>query len=685
MNQPPMARRSTKVCLSDPPRAARRFKEVLHFLAACSACNAAVAVSSGLSPGALKQLSLDELLNIEVTSVSKTAEDYRDVAAAITVVNAEHIRRSGATSVPDALRWVPGIHVARRNSNSWAVASRGFSSINSQNLLVLSDTRSIYTPLLSGVAWDVQDYLMADIERIEVIRGPGASLWGSNAVNGVINITTKHAADTHGVRIETAAGTEEHAMVAARYGDQTSGGIHYRVFGKYFDRDDTFSQAVSSDDWRMSHLGFRADWATSAQDEFTVQGDVYRGNIGQLAPSVSVLGRPGPTGDLETQVAGGSILGRWRHTIDESSDIQFRAYYDRTHRDDPSFTDDLDTIDLDLQHRFNPIVDHEIVWGLNYRYTSNRNEGKGIFEVRPPSSEDDLVSAFVQDQFVLRDALRVTVGTKFGHNDFSGDELQPGVRAAWDVVPGQTLWAAISRAARIPARLERDVYIDASDPAGNPVFRLLGNEDFGSEELVAYEIGYRWRASETLHIDVALFENRYDDIASLELGDPFLDPETGQMVVPVVNRNLTEGRARGAEALVTFSPFARWRLSGSYSYLDMSLDSSGLDLNRGEFFDGATPRHQFALGSYLTLDGGFEVDVHFRSVSDIRRVPDIPAGEGIPGYSELDIHLSWRASDQMRIALVGRNLLHDHHPEFGTPEARGEIERSVYARIAWDL
>lgn len=635
--------------------------------------------------GSLKQLSIDELMNVEVTSVSKTTEPYRDAAAALTVVTGEHLRRSGATAVPDALRWVPGLHVARRNASTWAVSSRGFSSVNSEKLLVLSDTRSIYTPLFSGVPWDVQDYLLADIDRIEVIRGPGAALWGSNAVNGVINITTKHAADTHGTYLEAVTGTEERATLAVRHGDQTRGGVHYRVFGKFSERDETFHASSHSDDWRLGHLGFRTDWAPTVEDAFTVQGDAYYGTAGQLGPAVSIIGRPGPTGPLEAQVAGGNLLGRWRHATGDDSELQLRAYYDRTHRDDPTYTDDLHTVDLDLQHRFRPLRRHEVVWGANYRYTSNKNVGKGVFALRPLSSDDQLFSAFVQDQIVWRDRVRVTLGTKAEHNDFSGFELQPSVRAAWEITPKHTVWAAVSRAARIPTRLERDVFIDASDPAGNPILRLLGNDDFDAEELVAYEVGFRWRATDRLFIDLALFENQYDGLASLEIGDPFVDPADGRTVIPVLNRNLTDGEAEGVETHVTYSVLPGWRLSASYSYLNLRLDPAGQDLNGGELYEGATPQHQFALSSYLTLPGGLELDAHFRSQGAIHEMAADAPEAAIPHYNELDVHLSWLATERVRITVVGQNLLHDHHLEFGTPETRGQIERGVYAKVAWEL
>lgn len=652
----------------------------------CSEGIAAGATASGTAPGmSLKELSLEELMNLKVTSVSRTTEPYHEAAAALTVVTQEQLRRSGATSVPDALRGVPGLHAIRQSSSGWAISARGFTSVNSEKLLVQSDTRSIYTPLFSGVFWDVQDYLLADIERIEVIRGPGAALWGSNAVNGIINITTKHAADTHGTHLEASAGMDERLMLAARHGGQTAGGIHFRVFGKYLERDESFSASASRDDWRLGHLGFRADWSPQPQDELTVQGDLYDGDIGQLAPAVTIIGRPGPAGDLVAGVTGGNLLGRWRRAFATGSDLQFRAYYDRTRRNDPSFTDELDTIDFDFQHRFLLLPRHEIMWGLNYRYTDNRNEGKGIFAVQPATSQDHLYSAFVQDQISVRDRLRITLGSKFEHNDFSGFELQPSVRAAWDLAPNHTLWAAVSRAARIPTRLERDILIDAADPASNPLPRLVGNRDFEAEELIASELGYRWRAMSNLHVDVSLFDNRYEGLASLELGEPFVEAGGARTVLPVLSRNMTDGRSRGVEALITHNPLPRWRVSASYSYLDLELDPAGQDFNRGEFYEGATPRHQFALSSYLSLLDRFEFDAHFRRVGSIRRLPAIPNGEGIPGYSELDLVFTWHASLNTRVSIVGQNLLHDRHIEFGTPTERGAIERSVYAKVVWDF
>jgi iron complex outermembrane receptor protein len=620
---------------------------------------------------------------IQVTSVSRTEERLGEAAAAVAVVTSEDIRRSGATSVPEALRNIPGLHVARQSSSTWAISARGFSSVNSEKLLVLTDTRSLYTPLFSGVLWDVQNYLLQDIERIEVIRGPGATLWGSNAVNGVINITTKSARDTQGLYAETSVGTEERAAVAARYGGQMATGAYYRIFAKYSDRDATSSPNESPDDWQVGHFGFRSDWEATARDTWTLQSDVYRGDVGQLAPSITVIGRPGPTGRLRVGVSGGNVLTRWNRALAPGSDLQLRLYYDRTHRDDPSFTDTLDTVDLDFQHRFTWRGRHNITWNGNYRLTANDNRGAGIFAVDPSFSRDQVVSGFLQDHIRLRDGLDVTVGAKVEHNDFSGIEVQPSGRVAWAPMPQHMVWGAVSRAVRVPTRFERDIAIHVTDPAGNPIVRLLGNRDFDSEELLAYEAGYRWQAFRGFSVDTAAFHNRYEGLASLELGAPFPDPGDGRTVIPLQSQNLTDGRARGVEALVTYAPITPLRVTASYSHLDLNLDPRGADLNRGRFLEGSTPRHQFGLRSYLDLPGRFQFDVMFRRLGAIRQIPQIVTGEGLDGYAELDVRLAWDGWRRMEISLVGQNLLHDHHAEFGEPASRGEIQRGVYGKVAW--
>ncbi|HXC59421.1 MAG TPA: TonB-dependent receptor [Steroidobacteraceae bacterium] len=629
---------------------------------------------------ALKKLSIAELTDIEITSVSRTSESLRGAAAAVVVVTSEDIHRSGASTVPDVLRGLPGIYVGQRNSSSWAIGSRGFSSVNSEKLLVLSDTRSIYTPLFSGVQWDVQNYLMEDIDRIEVIRGPGATQWGSNAVNGVINITTKSARDTQGFYAEAGGGSEERAVLALRNGGRIGERGYYRVFGQYFDRDASqLADPASLDDWHMGHVGFRTDWEAGAAEALTVQGDWYDGRIGQVGPAVTIIGRPGPAPPLRSQVHGGNILGRWHHTIDEDSNFELRAYYDRTHRDDPSFHDDLDTVDVDFQHHF-VLPSQRITWGLNYRHTSNLNVGKGVFAVDPPRAGDDLFSGFLQDQIVLLDSLQLTLGSKVEHNDFSGFEVQPSARLAWDLSREQTLWAAVSRAVRVPTRLERDIAIQVTVPGEDPAAFLLGNHAFESERLLAYELGYRWQISPRLSLDAASFVNRYKGLASLEIEDPFVNP-AGTTIFPIRTENLTSGRAAGAELLANFAATDRWRLTGSYSYLHLKIEPHGQDQNRGAFVAGSTPRHQFGLRSAVDVHG-VQIDAFLRREGAIRSDPQIVTGEGIAAYTELDLRAA-RAWNRLEFELQLRNLLHDGHLEFGAPAQRGEIERSVHAGVTW--
>ncbi|HEX6638318.1 MAG TPA: TonB-dependent receptor [Steroidobacteraceae bacterium] len=617
-----------------------------------------------------------------MTSVSRREEGLRKAAAAVAVLTGEDLRRSGATSMPEALRLVPGLHVARQNSTSWGVSARGFSSVNSEKLLVLSDTRSIYTPLFSGVAWDVQDYLMADVERVEVIRGPGAALWGSNAVNGVVNITTSSARDTHGDYLVAGIGDFDRFWLGLRHGSETGGGKHYRVFARYFDREGTANPlAVSEDDARLGHVGFRMDWDDADDASWTVQGDAYAGDMGQHAPAVEVIGRPGPTGQLTSEVSGGNVLARWRRQTSESSDLQVRAYYDYTRRVDPSFTDTLHTVDVDLQHRITALSRHEIVWGLAGRLTANSNHGNGIFAVVPEDSDDYLWSGFVQDQISLSDSLALTLGTKLEQNDFSGFEVQPSIRAAWTPSDRHTLWTAVSRAVRVPTRLERDISVDATDPAGDPVFRLVGNRDFDAERLIAYEAGYRWEALRTLWVDLALFHNEYDQLVSLELGTPFVDG-TGRTIIPVLNRNLGSGHSQGAELLVEWQALPSWRLTFVHSAIDLDLRSAGLDINRNTWIADSTPHGMTGLRSLVTL-GDFEFDAQLRHDTRIRRLPTDDTGAGIGAYTALDLRLGWHLSPDWQISLMGQNLLDGEHVEFGTPATRGALSRSAWLKAEW--
>ena len=636
--------------------------------------------------GELKRLSIEQLTNVEVTSVTRSPQALSQSAAAVAVVTSGEIASSGAMNVPEAIRYVPGIHVAQLTASQWAVSSRGFASTNSPDLLVLSDGRSIYTPLYSGVFWDVQDYLMPDIDRIEVVRGPGAALWGSNAVNGVINVITKSAQDTQGGWLEAGTGSEERALAAAQYGGEVANDVYYRVFAKYQDHAaEDHPASASADDWQLGHFGFRTDWKADSADAFTVQGDAYGGRIGQVNPSVNIIGRPGPVGPLRVGVTGGNLLERWRHTMSDDSDFEVRLYYDYTHRNDPTFVDDLGTLDLDFQEHLPLGASQAITWGFTGRTMNDRNTGKGLFALDPPDSRDNVYSGFAQDEITLPHSVRLTLGTKLEHNDFSGFEVQPSVRAAWDLTGTQTVWGAVSRAVRVPTRLERDIDVDATDPAGNPVVVLLGNRNFHAEQVFAFELGYRWQPLPDLSLDLAAFHNRYTGLASLELGTPFLDAATGQIIVPLFNENMIDGHSTGIEGLALYSPVAWWRLSVDYSYIDMRLTPRGQDLNRDSFVEGSTPRNQVGLQSDFDLPDDISLHAGLRVLSAVRMLPEIVDGTGDPGYEELDINAIWRAAPHLTLSLEGSSLLHASHVEFGDAQERSAIKRSVFGRVTWEL
>jgi iron complex outermembrane recepter protein len=644
--------------------------------AACMAMSGRAAHSESDAREDLTSLSIEQLLDIEVTIVSKTEERFADTAAAVTVITKEDVHRVGARTIPEALRLAPGLHVGRVSSSVWAVSSRGFSSTNSAKLLVLIDGRSIYTPLFSGVFWDVQDVLAEDIDRIEVVRGPGASLWGANAVNGVINVVTRSAKETQGAYVEGGGGNEHHGFAAARYGGAIGDGLFYRVYTKVFTDDSGHNPAGPEDDeWRMGRVGVRVDAEMSGDDSITFQGEGYMGHVGQVDPSLTVSNRPTPTGPLAVDVAGGFANASWTRRFGTRADLVLRATYDRTDRDDPTFRDTLDVVDLGAKSQIRASDAHELVWGVNYRMMNDEFRGKGIAELRPPTSVDHLVSGFAQDTMSAFDrALRVTLGIKVEHNDFSGFEFQPAARVAWTLAPAHTVWGAVSRAVRVPTRIERDVFADASAPGQEPAVHLVGNPDLSSEELIAGELGHRWRIGSDLLVDVAGFYFWYDSLINYELGTAMVDG--GQTVVPVLNENAMHGHSLGGELAATWAPLALWRLGASYSYCRLELVPDAIDPTGAQGLERDTPRHQVALRSSLDLPAGLRIDGFGRWVDTIDRVaPAVP----VSSYFGLDARIAWQASQQIEVSLVGQNLIDAHRLEFpgGT-----EVERSVYGKVA---
>src|SRR5713226_9727952 len=455
---------------------------------------------------ALKRLSLDQLMNIEVMSVSRRPEHLFETPSAIQVITQDDIRRSGATSLPEALRLASNLEVAQVDSRQWAISARGFNSTTANKLLVLIDGRTVYTPLYSGVFWDVQDVPLWDIDRIEVISGPGATLWGANAVNGVINITTKGAPDAQGLVVSGGGGTQLRGFGGARYGGAVGSNVHYRVYGKASSRDPTVFPSGQStrDNWHTWQGGFRVDGNASEVNQLVLQGDLYGGEFAQ--PSAGHIG-----------VNGGNLVGRWSHAFSATSEARLQLYYDRTDRNIPStFAENLDTYDVDFQHRAVLARRHDVVWGLGYRLINDHVGNSVVLAFLPPHVRRKWFTAFVQDEIALMpDRLHLTVGAKVERNDYTGYEVQPSGRVSWTPAGGGALWAAVSRAVRAPSRIDRELFAP-----GQPPYFIQGGPNFRSEELLAYELGYRAQALDRLGVSLATFYHRYDHLRSIEMVNP---------------------------------------------------------------------------------------------------------------------------------------------------------------------
>lgn len=606
---------------------------------------------------ALKQLSLDELMNVEVTSVSRRPERLSQTASAIQVITEDDIRRSGASSLPEALRLASNLQVAQVDSRDWAISARGFNSTTANKLLVLIDGRSVYTPLFSGVFWDVQDVLLADIERIEVISGPGATLWGANAVNGVINVITKHAKDTHGLQLTGGGGTELRGFGSARYGGALGGSrANFRIYTKAFTRAATVlpNGQDAPDEWHKVQGGVRVDWDASPSSRVTVQGDVYDGRVGD----------PPSAGGVE--VSGGNVVATWRHTISANADVAGHLYYDRTNREIANtFAEDLDTYDVDLQYHAVLGGRHDVVWGVGYRLINDRIGNTAALAFLPPHVARQWFTAFVQDEVaVVANRLHMALGTKVEHNDYTGFEIQPSGRLNWTIGPSRTLWSAISRAVRTPSRIDREFFVP-----GQPPYSLAGGPDFESERAWAYELGYRHQHGALL-VSLATFYNRYRGLRSLEPVNPPADTTR-------VIRNGQDGESYGAELTADFRASDRWRLHAGYTELRIHIwpNPGSADTSRGAG-ESRSPDRQLLLRSSLNLGAHLGLDAGFRYVGKI-------ANQQVPAYSELNVRLSWQPDTGLELSIVGQNLLHERHGEFAAPTTRRSIKRGVYGMAQW--
>lgn len=608
-------------------------------------------------PGALKRLSLEELMDVEVTSVSRRPEKLSTTASAIQIITGDDIRRSGASSIPEALRLAPNLQVAQVNASQWAVSARGFNNVLANKLLVLIDGRTVYTPLYAGVFWDVQNVPLESVDRIEVVSGPGGALWGANAVNGVINIITKNAEGTRGLSVEAGGGTEHQAFGGLRYGGRLSPALSYRVYGHGFARGSTvrFDGTDAEDSWGLGQGGFRMDLDGGKANAFLLEADYYDG-------------RPDPDGGVEVVVRGGNAVGRWTRVLSEGSQLQVQAYYDRSWRDfGTGLTEDLSTYDVDAQHRFRLGHRHEIVWGLGARLMDHTTENLPTFAFLPAHRTLQLYSGFVQDEITLvEDRLRLAVGSKLEHNSYTGFEIQPSARLAWTPGEGHTIWGAVSRAVRTPARIDRDFFLFLAP--GIPLFAF---ENLQSEEVLATELGWRLQPHDRVSLALSTFYNDYDDLRTAEPGPP-------PFGIPITLANGLQGHTYGVELAGVWQVIDQWRLRGGYTFLkkDLSLKPGRLDLNGGTA-ESNDPEHQFVIQSSADLPGRLELGAVFRFVDAL---PD----PQVPSYATLDLRLGWRATEHLELAVVGQNLLQDEHTEFipDSPSPR-RVQRGVYGKITW--
>jgi len=641
-------------------------------------------------------VSLEDLWNMQVTSVSKRTQKVADAAAAIFVLTQEDIRRSGATSIPEALRLVPGLEVARIDQNKWAIGSRGFNGRFDNKLLVLIDGRSVYTPLFSGVYWNVQDVMLEDVDRIEVIRGPGATLWGANAVDGVINVITKKAKATQSAIVTAGAGTEERAAGGVRFGSKLGDNTYYRAYTKYFDWGPSAypSGITAHDGWDALRGGFRADWTPAGANSLTVQGDIYRSRFDETLTVASLSAPYSNTFPNDGKYSGGNILGRWNHTS-EGSSMSLQMYYDNTTITDHSlFGDHQNILDLDFQHGFHVGDSQQFVWGLGYRSIRDKNDASFTVSLQPNQVTLNQFSTFLQDEISLVDnRLQITLGSKFERNEFTGFEIEPNARLLWNLTPNQSVWTAVSRAVRTPALTEEGLRLNSAViPPGTPanptplpaVVAVFGshrfNSEFNSEDLLAYELGYRVQATKNLSLDIATFYNNYSNLRTAEPGAPFPEgsPAPTDFVIPFVAGNKMSGGTYGVELFADWKVVPKWRLMGSYSYLQMdihkNLDSQDPTPDNP---NGSSPRHQWYLRSSVDLPKHFEQDTTLRFVD---RLPSL----NLPNYYSLDAHLGWRPVTSLELSIGGQNLLNNWHLEFMPDFVNTSptvVKRSIFGSI----
>lgn len=638
---------------------------------------AALLVNVPASAQDLTELTIEELMNVEVTSVSKRAQNKTSTASAITVITAEDIRRGGFTLIPEVLRTVPGLFVGRVDAHRWSISVRGGSGLFSNRLLVLIDGRTVYSPTFGGTYWDIQDYPIEDIERIEVIRGPGGTIWGTNAVNGVVNIITKNAADTQGGLVSSYGGSRE-AGVTVRVGNQIGENTHYRLYGRGFDVSDSdiSKNGDGNDEWRQGRVGFRVDSKLSDVDTLRVSGDIFiqKNDEGAWNPTFVPLFL-----DIHYEQYGGNVLVHWDRKLSVDSSLKAKAYYAGTHREF-LLQEDRNTVDFEFQHDFVPWQDVSATWGADYRFSTTHldNDPIGIPISFDPNDEDvHLANLFGQVQIdLLDDRLSLIAGTKLSYYSRSGFEYQPSGRFAIKPRAGHVVWGAISRAVRTPAQTNRDLDLTLPSPVPSPpTLRIVGDRGTRSEEILAYELGYRFFALEKINAELSLFWNEYESVRSFE-------PRPGGPPIVADYGNKTETTNRGFELEVNIQPLPWWRLKMSYSYLHIKerLASSSLTNTNEELNN---PEHQASLRSYMELPFDFEFDVSIYYVDGLPGTVPTAQPKNVEEYVRLDLRVGYKPVDWAEISLVGTNLTDRRHYESAdfTLGRSTQVPRAGYAKV----
>jgi iron complex outermembrane recepter protein len=631
----------------------------------------------------LTSLSLEDLMNVEVTSVSKTKERVADAPAAVTVITQDDIQQSGLHNIPEILRLAPGLFVQHGGQlTGWSVGSRGFAETFDNKLLVLQDGRTVYTPYFAGTYWNTVDYVIDDLDRVEVIRGPGSTLWGSNAVNGVINITSKSAKDTQGLLVDSRLGTDE-SDVSVRYGGQLDDRTYYRVYVKGQAWDDLHggTELAGINQWQDSRGGFRIDRYATDKDTFTLQGDTFYQSVsddGALEEPV-----PGYTHDYHS---GANLLGRWSHVVSDKSDFTLQTYYDRFDNRDSALDYHQDTFDIDYQHRFQYDSRNELMYGMGARLVGD-SIGKSFLVapmVTPDSRITYLASAFLQDTITLvPDKWKLILGSKFEYTTFTHFDYQPSARVVWTPDTSNSVWAAFSRSVRTPSRWQHDSTFDFPIPIGGGqtgILDITSAPNLQSEKLLAYEVGYRHAFNKNLSADVSGFIDNYDDLIAEISSAPVLLGAPPAVHLPTEWVNDGTAESYGVEIAANWQVTDNWRLSGSDSFLNVYRHASFGTLTFSEYaVEHSSPANQFQLHSHTDITPKLAFNASFYYVGGV--VGNL--GDRVPSYTRTDMNVVWKPKTDLDIAVGVQNAFMANHREVSGQEGTSEVPRSAYVEATW--